>query len=250
MARFLNCPRSMLALGIVALIALAALACGSPSTPTEALSLPTATTLLPTPTPGSFPSIWWQEDYWRNADVNEVRATLDEGARPDGGRVYAGVPLQLATSYSRDPAVIELLLDRGADINEVTRRGPVRTPITFAAEHNPNPSITALLLDRGADVNDKGHAGMTPLHYAAKDNHLAIVKLLLDRGAHVNARDFGGWTPLHMAARYSSRPEIIWLLLDRNANFRARTSRGITACNLVEANDVLALTEAYDLLCR
>ena len=53
-----------------------------------------------------------------------------------------------------------------------------------------------------------------------------------------------------MAARNHPQPTVIWLLLDRGVNFRARTREGLTACDLVESNDVLALTDAYDMLCR
>ena len=42
--------------------------------------------------------------------------------------------------------------------------------------------------------------GRTPLHYAAKGDHAAVVQLLVSRGADVNAADLRGLTPLHLAA--------------------------------------------------
>ena len=36
------------------------------------------------------------------------------------------------------------------------------------------------------------YLGMTPLHYSAKNGHVAVVKYLVDHGAHFNTKDGGG----------------------------------------------------------
>ena len=59
-------------------------------------------------------------------------------------------PLHLAVVWNGDPAVAELLIEAGADL-EATGEGGV-TPLHAAALLNDNAAIAALLLDRGAKL--------------------------------------------------------------------------------------------------
>ena len=88
-------------------------------------------------------------------------------------------------------------LAAGTDVNA---KGPNAglTPLHRAAYYGLK-EIVELLLDKGADVNAKEEVGWTPLHYAAAMSHKAIAELLLDKGADVNAKDDGGDTPLDVA---------------------------------------------------
>ncbi|KAL5009533.1 hypothetical protein ScPMuIL_011838 [Solemya velum] len=51
-------------------------------------------------------------------------------------------------------------------------------------------------------INYKDEDLLTPLHYAARNNHLGVVQLLMEHGANPNSLDEEGLTPLHFAARY------------------------------------------------
>ena len=136
-------------------------------------------------------------------------------------------PLHSAARGNSNPAVLALLLDRGADIQHRTRKGG--TPLHFAAWGNPNPAVVALLLDRGADIDARSEDGTTALHAAAwKNQNPAVVALLLDRGADIHARTEDGATPLHAAAEGNGNPAVATLLLDRGANVHAETATGRT----------------------
>ncbi|RUS77619.1 hypothetical protein EGW08_014619 [Elysia chlorotica] len=51
-------------------------------------------------------------------------------------------------------------------------------------------------------VNQYDEDDLTPLHYAARYNHLSVVKLLVQAGANVQMTGDDNVTPLHHAARY------------------------------------------------
>jgi ankyrin repeat protein len=131
--------------------------------------------------------------------------------------------------------------------------------------------VVQLLLDKGADLHFKTDEGFTPLHvcmlrsigrrhsahtvksidpmrqelkcchevnklYSLYEHHDEVVKILLDAGAHVNelanatqtyCPELGGYSPLHFAAQSDWCPPVR-LLLGKGADMHAMNSRGET----------------------
>jgi ankyrin repeat protein len=170
---------------------------------------------------------------------------------PDGGELTALV--YAARSGSIDAA--RVLLDAGADVNQVTRYG--WTPL-LAATQNRTYRLGKFLIERGADVNLANKGGWTPL-YLATDNRnleggdyptrvpdmddLAYIELLLDAGADPNAQivestetrtvftnqwlDEEGATAF-LRASQSGDVELMRLLLERGADPHVNTKLGVT----------------------
>jgi ankyrin repeat protein len=113
----------------------------------------------------------------RSQDVALMRMLLDKGADPNRATtVDHFTPLMAA-------------LSGGARRRD---RGGTRS------ESNLMPAIQ-LLIERGADVNAVNSRGMTAMHYAARTGDDPAVQLLADHGAKLNARDRLGRTPTDMA---------------------------------------------------
>ena len=63
-------------------------------------------------------------------------------------------------------------------------------------------------------VHKKDTDRRTPLHVAARFNHVEVVEWLLENGADVNAQAYNKFTPLHL----TETPEIVKLILEKKPN--------------------------------
>lgn len=147
--------------------------------------------------------------------IELVRKLLRKGANPDfivneydlrnkhGTSVCVlETPLVLAVKM-KNPTLVSLLLEHGADLDMPARRGIKRTPLQAACETG-NYKMVEFLLQRGANVNSAaaGRDGGTALQMAAKTGSLKIVKLLLENGAdpHMAKSNVRGRTAFEAAA--------------------------------------------------
>ena len=110
--------------------------------------------------------------------------------------------------------VVELLIDKGADINAVSKNAFLATPLQSALAMDWTDAAK-LIISRGANLNCRGEGGGTPLHEAAANGQLEMAKLLIDHRANVNAKDDNGKTPLTIAFEYK-KPEVAKLLKDHH----------------------------------
>ena len=92
---------------------------------------------------------------------------------------------------------MQMLLDKGADVNTQMEGRKCWTPLLHAVNAS-RESVVQLLLDNGADANlkaDEEGDVLSPLHSAAENGNTAIARMLLDRGADVRAMTRSGETP-------------------------------------------------------
>ncbi len=132
--------------------------------------------------------------------------------------------LHMVASYGATREVVELLIDRCANIDERNKLGS--TPLLRAVSNN-HREIVEVLIDRGADKEVINRLGETPLLRAVSNNHREMVEVLIDRGANKEARNGPGETPLLCAVSHSHR-EIVEVLIDRSADKEARNGLGET----------------------
>jgi len=117
---------------------------------------------------------------------------LKNAYAPDGFQ-----PLGLAAFFGHK-AIVDYLLEQGADVNSASRNGQKVMPLhsAVAAQH---VAITEALIRHGADVNAVQGEDFTPLHEAAQNGQIEMIRLLLDHGARVDVRDTSGRTPRDLA---------------------------------------------------
>ena len=161
--------------------------------------------------------------------VDIVKALLAYGANPNArlkspllDRVHndgnadpalgdGATPLMRAARQA-DVAVMQLLLDGGADVNLATTKG--MTPLMFAASRQggfrgvatATPGVeqdavraVGLCLARGARIDAADETGQTALHLAAASGGDDVVRLLAAKGANLFLKDRQGRTALDVA---------------------------------------------------
>jgi hypothetical protein len=118
--------------------------------------------------------------------------------------------VHLAAYFGLEEAILTLLKNR-CDPNVKDNYG--HTPLLWAAR-NGHKAVVKQLLDTGkVDADSKDQHRQTPLLWAARNGHEAVVKLLLaTNGVDPNSKDSNGWV-LRVAAR--NLPQYVFdLLLD------------------------------------
>jgi ankyrin repeat protein len=172
-----------------------------------------------------------------------VGLLLDKGCDPSTTDFYGGSLLLYATEAMSDNGqheVAELLLDRGADINDSSNRG--FTPLMIACVDG-RKEMVELFLDRGADVDAENDDGFTALLIASSNGNKEVAELLLDRGADISVatRNYG-YTSLILATIQDEK-EVVKLLLYRGADISTVSNDGTTAFDN-------ASNEHYDEIAR
>lgn len=168
----------------------------------------------------------------RDASIDDVRAALAQGADVNArvaiavspsGAVELLTPLMVASLHGVDASIIDVLLERGADVSATTTPG--RTALHYAA-NSVHVDVVSSLLRAGADVLIADDDGVMPLHLAAhaepdavrRGFRLEVMEMLIQSGAEVNATDGRGRTPLHHCLNALGDADAVGLLLRAGAD--------------------------------
>lgn len=185
---------------------------------------------------------------WRDFDM--IRTLIDALANVnDTSKVKMGQSALHLAFESNDPAFVEYLLSRGADVNVKNKKGV--TPLQLLgvdSNHSSHVRVAEILLENGADVNARGSDGKTLLlRMIEKQACVGIVELLLKFGADVNARDESGETALLKAIR-NGDVEVVRQLINRGSDVNGVDGSGSTIMHYACRND--ASVEIIKLLVK
>lgn len=199
----------------------------------------------------------WPGAIHKAKSLELVRLLLDRGLSPNEGPVRK--PLHLATYYHLAD-IIELLIERGADVNHLNRLD--ETPLDLIGEYEPHNNMSEqgrrsreALLKAGAKhrfhtairagelemvrqmLDAEPELVNTPkpwsgLFTAARTGQMEVAKLLLQRGAKVDGPNEKGNTPLWFACQSSADPAdriaVAKLLIEHGADVNKRCEDGST----------------------
>ena len=147
-----------------------------------------------------------------------------------GGHVYAyqvgpTMPLLEIALQSKQPAIVDLLIDSGYEINlrdwyVLVGQGPKRFD-----------TLVKGFLAKGWDINARQkhrHGMWTPLHWVAQRGLTDGIACLLANGADPNVTDDKGRTPLHIIAQKGIGKNQVQLLVEHGGNISRRDADGKT----------------------
>ncbi|EHK41615.1 putative ankyrin repeat protein [Trichoderma atroviride IMI 206040] len=166
--------------------------------------------------------------------VGAIALLLNRGADLEAKSVHGFTPLCTAARSGQEAGVM-VLIERGADLSVTTEGDSL---LHFAAKGR-NVEIVQLLLDKGFDVNLIGASGEYPLHAAAGSfgyrlNYKpdGVVRLLLREGADISNREGHGRTALHASALMMGGDKTARLLLESGIEVDAQDDTGETALHV------------------
>ncbi|XP_048351059.1 ankyrin repeat and SAM domain-containing protein 3 isoform X2 [Sphaerodactylus townsendi] len=158
-----------------------------------------------------------------------VQACIQCGSLDLNQRNCGGWTALMYASYIGHNAIVQMLLEAGANVNMPTPEG--QTPLMLASSCG-NESVAYLLLQRGAKLEMKDIHGWTALFHCTSAGHQQMVKFLLDNGANANCREpLCGYTPL-MEAAASGHEIIVQYLLTHGVRVDVRDNTGAIARTL------------------
>ncbi|MBP7263964.1 MAG: ankyrin repeat domain-containing protein [Spirochaetia bacterium] len=146
----------------------------------------------------------------REGDNKAIELFLASGYPPDV-RDKTGVPMLCLAARSRHHTIVELLLDRGCDINvQSDDRG---YSALMDAAQTGDDALLRILLGRGANPDLASKDGQTALILAVGRNDLVSAKLLLEHGANADLTDKLGLSARKYASLFHN-PDMAALFAD------------------------------------
>ena len=158
----------------------------------------------------------------RTGNLAAAMLLLQHGAKIDAREHWGGQTALIWATAQNQPAMIKLLVAKGADVNaratvrdwqrRVTAEGRPKdmnrggmTPLLYAARDGHLDCVSVLLRAK-AQVDLTDPDGTTPLVLALMNGHWDVGKALIEAGADVNQWDFYGQSPLYMAVDLKTLP--------------------------------------------
>jgi ankyrin repeat protein len=182
-------------------------------------------TRTPTKTTSNFQKL--VEEAIAKKNMYRLTKIINENINSPDGTGFRLIHVAASRNFE---TMIELLIERKADLNPPSPDGI--SPLHLAASHSEggNGSITRLIMG-GANLEAKNKAGLTPTHIACENNNIGALRALILARANLAATGNEGVTPLHIATRWNNLASM-QLLLENGVPNSEPTSRLTTPLHI------------------
>ncbi|KAK2608640.1 hypothetical protein QQS21_002869 [Conoideocrella luteorostrata] len=179
-----------------------------------------------------------------NGYAGVVQLLLDRGAEIDFRDMRGQTPLSLAAENGREQ-VVNLLIRRGANIDSISDDvcADYQTPLSYAAARGDERMVN-LLLHYNANVDLQSLQEATALILAAENGYDGIVRLLLQQNADIDLQDYRDKTALARAAS-NGHESIVQLLLSYGADVDFLDDEGKSALDLAASNGHIDVVKLF-----
>ena len=142
------------------------------------------------------------------------------------------------------PEVVQYLVEKGANVNVVNKKGENLTAFLFDSYNPRNAKDFEGKLDvlkkAGLDIAKPLENGNTLYHMATAKNDVALLKMVAAYNVDVNAKNKEGYTALHKAAMLAKDDAVLKYLLSIGAKKEVKTGFDETAFDLAGENENFA----------
>ena len=159
---------------------------------------------------------------WEDPAVCQV--LIDAGADIETKDENGHSPL-LRASVSGKFAAVKMLVEAGADLCVTDNGGFICLSLASCFGHTE--TVRYLVGLKEVDVNHADEEYNTALHWAGQQNCPDVVRVLIDAGADIEAKDDVGCSPLLWACR-SGMFAVVKILVEAGADVRVTCSKGDT----------------------
>ncbi len=153
-----------------------------------------------------------------------VKLYIESGISPDAVSKIGEKPVP-AIFFALDrqfDLIVQMLVKAGANVKKSIKG----VTVLMKAVEKSSTATVELLIEKGADVNQSGENGLTPLMIAIERGNMDAFLILLRSGADINKGDVSGITPLMRAVR-SGNIEMTRELLKKGADIKAESKNGL-----------------------
>ncbi len=158
----------------------------------------------------------------RNGREDIIDVLIEKGADINKANEKNGWTALMEAAWWRRSEAFKTLIERKASSDSYNNA------MMFGVERG-NLDVIQLLLDKGVDVNLHDERGRSLLEIAVESGHIDVAATLIRGGAHVNdINRRNGWTPV-MKAIWKNRIDMVQFLIKHNADINYSNNKGETA---------------------
>jgi|GEM_PF-3112137 len=172
-----------------------------------------------------------------------IPVLLELGANVNHVAKEKHTALWYAISSMKDVETVKLLVEAGADPNEMYEYGDNPFLLAICAQSDP---VAEYLLPLTKDAGRINKHGVSALHFCASYDNAAMIRKLLARGVDVNSTITGGVTALMDACQHY-RIKSAQVLLEHGALVNTVNEYGETARSIAERQGHVKILELLNL---